>query len=87
MNIYGWIFGALLGVIGGGGGAVAIMKASRQPCPACNCPPATEINLQQFDPGKIVNRKGTFTYSPQIELRGSFLIQNCDSLRIKKEPL
>lgn len=84
MNIYGWILGALLGVIGGGGGAVAIMKATQKPCPACNCPPATEINLQQFDPGKIINRKGTFVYSPQIELRGSFIIVGAqDSTLVK----
>jgi len=85
MNIYGIIFAGLIGLIGGGGAAVAIMKATNRPCPACNCPPATEINMQQFDPGKIINRKGTFTYAPQIELHNVTLKLDCqDTLIVPK---
>jgi hypothetical protein len=34
--------------------------------PACNCPPATEVHLADFDVEKLNNKRGTFNYNPSI---------------------
>jgi hypothetical protein len=67
----GTIIAAVIGMLLGGSvgtyiGYIFYVK----PCPACNCPqpepcpPA--IDLQGFDVGKLNNKKGSFTYSPQL---------------------
>lgn len=50
------------------------------PCPACNCPAA--VSLQNFDLDKLNNKRGTFTYSPQLhDVR--LVIESKDSLLLK----
>lgn len=62
---------AILGMAAGSAGTVVLTKAVKPrieipPCPACNCPPATEVQLQNFDVEKLNNKKGNFTYSPSL---------------------
>lgn len=62
---------AILGMAAGSFGTVILTKAVKPrieipACPACNCPPATEVQLQNFDVEKLNNKKGNFTYSPSL---------------------
>lgn len=62
---------AALGIAVGSAGTVMLTKAVTPrieipECPACNCPPATEVQLQNFDVNKLNNKKGNFTYSPSL---------------------
>lgn len=90
MNKILLIVSALIGLVIGGASSVAVVRATREqplPCPACNCPAA--VSLQNFDLDKLNNKKGTFSYSPQlhgvtikIESKDSVLLKqilkNCD---------
>lgn len=49
-------------------------------CPVCNCPPA--VSLQNFDMDKLNNKRGTFTYSPQLH-NVRVIIESKDSLLLK----
>lgn len=73
MTQYILIIAVAAGIAVGSGGTLLISKAVKPEvklncpaCPACNCPPATEVKLQDFDLSKLNNKKGNFTYSPQL---------------------
>lgn len=82
------IIAALIGLCLGSGLTVAVERATRAkptvvnvpPCPACNCPPS--VSLQNFDLDKLNNRKGNFTYSPQLS-NVTVKIENKDSALVK----
>jgi hypothetical protein len=57
------------------------IKLSCPPAPPCNCPAAVE--LQSFDLSKLNNKKGNFTYSPQLhDVR--IVIESKDSVLVKQ---
>jgi hypothetical protein len=49
-------------------------------CPACNCPPATKLELNNFEPQKIKGIK-SFTYSPSISGNITIVV---DTTQLKK---
>lgn len=74
MKIYLLIIAAVVGMCIGTGSTLAITNAVKPvlscpacpPAPPCNCPPATEVNLANFDVEKFNNKKGAFTYAPSL---------------------
>jgi hypothetical protein len=57
---------AILSFAGGSFFGTKVLTKKIPPCPACNCPPATEVHLADFDVEKLNNKKGTFNYNPSI---------------------
>lgn len=82
------ILAVILGMAAGSGGTLFIAKMIKPKieipaCPQCPaCPPATEVKLQDFDVEKINNRKGSFTYSPQLH-NVTIRIEQKDSVLLK----
>jgi hypothetical protein len=72
MKTYLLFIAIAAGILVGSGGTLVISKAIKPEikipaCPACpSCPPATEVKLQSFDLEKLNNKKGSFTYAPQL---------------------
>lgn len=65
MSKYILIIAVSVGIAIGTGGTLFISKAIKPvinvpECPSCNCPPAAEVSLQNFDLDKLNNKKGTF---------------------------
>lgn len=85
MNAIKFLPYALCLLLGVGVGAYVCKMVQPQPkepppCPACNCPAA--VSLQNFDLDKLNNKRGTFTYSPQLhDVR--LVIESKDSLLLK----
>jgi hypothetical protein len=82
------IIALAVGIAIGSGGTLFIAKMIKPEikipsCPACNCPPATEVHLQDFDLEKLNNKKGTFSYSPQLN-NVRVIIESKDSLLFKQ---
>lgn len=78
-----FIAGGVLGGIGGSRIATKSIKAATAPCPACNCPPATEVKLADFDVKELNNKKGTFNYNPTIS-NVRLIIEAKDSTLLKQ---
>lgn len=79
---------AAVAVVGFGGGTFFGSKVLDKKCPDCNCPtvnvppcPAA-VSLQNFDLDKLNNKKGTFTYSPQLN-NVKVVIESKDSTLVK----
>lgn len=62
----------LIGLVLGAG----LVYLTERPCPACNCPPAVEVKLNEFDPGKINNKKGSFSYAPHNTITGTIIVSD-----------
>lgn len=58
---------------GAAGGSWWTARALGNDCPDCVCPPAPDcvcpaaVSLQTFDLEKLNNKRGSFTYNPQLE--------------------
>jgi hypothetical protein len=90
MNKYIIPIVAIIGIALGSGGTIAITKATQPtveipPVPdcICNCPPSTEVSLQNFDLTKLNNKKGAFTYAPSLH-NVTIRIDAKDSVLIKQ---
>jgi hypothetical protein len=79
----------LVAIISFGGGSLfgtkmlAPKPPEIPPCPDCKCPPAVEVDLQNFDLGKLNNKKGSFTYAPSLH-NVTVKIDASDSVLIKQ---
>lgn len=77
----------IVGSLAGGFGGIQIgsktTRAAILPCPACNCPPAVEVKLAEFDVEKINNKRGTFNYNPTIS-NARIVIESKDSTLLKQ---
>lgn len=88
MSKYILIIALAVGIAVGSAGTLFISKAIKPvinipACPPCNCPPATEVKLQDFDLDKLNNKKGNFTYAPQLN-NVRVIIESKDSLMLKQ---
>jgi hypothetical protein len=52
-------------------------------CPACNCPPSTEIKLQELDMDNLRRIKGDFNYNPSLS-NVTIKIEAKDSVMMKQ---